>query len=129
MLVGQRSTLELAGLLATASIYAAPAKYEPFGLGILEAAYSGCALVLSDLPSLRESWTGAAIFVAAGDDDEWCDALNTLASDGKRRIALSREARQRARLFEPSAMASHYLYEYRALAAKHTARREEVALS
>ena len=33
-----------------------PARYEPFGLSILEAALSGCALVLGDLPSLRELW-------------------------------------------------------------------------
>ena len=44
----------------------APARYEPFGLGILEAATQGCALVLGDLPSLVELWKGAARFVAAG---------------------------------------------------------------
>ncbi len=32
-----------------------PARYEPFGLSVLEAALSGCALVLGDIPSLRES--------------------------------------------------------------------------
>ncbi len=36
--------------------------YEPFGLSVLEAALSGCALVLGDIPSLRENWDGAADF-------------------------------------------------------------------
>ena len=46
----------LAGHLGSASIYALPALYEPFGLSVLEAALSGCALVLGDIPSLRELW-------------------------------------------------------------------------
>ena len=40
--------------MARASIYAMPARYEPFGLSILEAALSGVRLVLGDIPSLRE---------------------------------------------------------------------------
>ena len=49
------------------SIYALPARYEPFGLSVLEAALSGCALVLGDIPSLREIWDGAALFVDPDD--------------------------------------------------------------
>ena len=49
--------------IARAAIYALPAHYEPFGLSILEAAMSGCALVLGDIPSLREIWGDAAVFV------------------------------------------------------------------
>ena len=41
--------------------------YEPFGLSILEAAASGCALVLGDIPTLRENWSEAAF-------REYCDA-------------------------------------------------------
>ena len=55
--------------LAAASIYALPARYEPFGLSALEAALSGCALVLGDIPSLREVWGDAAIFVDPDDHD------------------------------------------------------------
>ena len=39
-----------------AAVFAAPARYEPFGLAILEAARDRCALVLGDIPSLRELW-------------------------------------------------------------------------
>ena len=38
-----------------AAIWAHPARYEPFGLAVLEAANRNCALVLSDIPTLRES--------------------------------------------------------------------------
>ena len=44
------------------------ARYEPFGLAVLEAAQAGCALVLSDIPTFRELWNGAAQFVPPGDD-------------------------------------------------------------
>jgi glycosyltransferase involved in cell wall biosynthesis len=50
------------GWLARAALYVHPARYEPFGLSVLEAALSGCALVLADLPSLRETWDNAALF-------------------------------------------------------------------
>ena len=46
---GQLTTAEVRNVINTASIYALPARYEPFGLSILEAALSGCALVLGDI--------------------------------------------------------------------------------
>ena len=55
-------------LAARAAIYALPARYEPFGLTALEAALAGCALVLGDIPSLREIWGDAALFVRPADD-------------------------------------------------------------
>jgi glycogen(starch) synthase len=67
---------ELASLRARAAVFAAPARYEPFGLAILEAARAGCSLVLGDIPSLRELWDGAARFVDPGDPDALCAALD-----------------------------------------------------
>ena len=46
-----------------AAVFASLARYEPFGLSVLEAALSGMRLVLADIPSFRELWDGAAIFV------------------------------------------------------------------
>jgi glycogen synthase len=66
-LVGRLSSAEMARQLGAASIFVAPAVYEPFGLAILEAAAAGCALVLGDIPSLRENWDGAALFVEPED--------------------------------------------------------------
>ncbi len=50
---------------ADASVFASMALYEPFGLAVLEAAQAGMRLVLSDIPSFRELWDDAAIFVGS----------------------------------------------------------------
>ena len=77
------------------SIFALPARYEPFGLSVLEAALSGCALALGDIPSLREIWGGAALFVSPDNSDGLARALNQLIADEKLLHDLSKRARQR----------------------------------
>ena len=67
-MLGPLAADELADWYGRAAIYALPARYEPFGLSALEAALSGCALVLSDIPSLREIWEDAAFFVSPNDE-------------------------------------------------------------
>ena len=52
-------------ILPTRPIFVSVSRYEPFGLAVLEAAHAGCALVLSDIPTFRELWQGAASFVIA----------------------------------------------------------------
>ncbi len=63
-LPGKLSSEEIAQWYARAAIYALPARYEPFGLSVVEAGLSGCALVLGDIPSLREIWGDAALYVS-----------------------------------------------------------------
>jgi glycosyltransferase involved in cell wall biosynthesis len=94
--------------LAGASIYAAPALYEPFGLAIQEAALSECALVLSDIPSLRELWDGVAVFVDPNDETAWRRALNDLIEDPRRRAVLAARALDRARSRGVAGMAVRY---------------------
>ena len=65
----------MAHALASHSVFASASRYEPFGLAVLEAAQAGLALVLSDIPTFRELWDGAAIFVPPGDPEAWRDAL------------------------------------------------------
>lgn len=112
-LLGTLGPPELAARLAHASIYALPARYEPFGLSILEAALSGCALVLGDIPSLRENWDGAAAFVPPGDTLELRRCLNHLIADQPRRERLGQLALERSRRFHLQPMASAYLDAYR----------------
>ena len=94
----------------------APALYEPFGLSVLEAAHAGCALILSELPSLRENWSGAALFVPPSDDGAWCEALDRVISEPFLRQKLARSARERAGCFSSSRMAAAYIETYRQLA-------------
>jgi len=67
-LLGTLAPDALAAEYAGATVFASMARYEPFGLAVLEAAQAGMALVLSDTPGFRELWDGAAIFVAAEAD-------------------------------------------------------------
>jgi glycosyltransferase involved in cell wall biosynthesis len=106
--LGVLSPGEMAQRLGTAAIFAAPARYEPFGLGILEAAASGCALVLGDIASLRENWNGAAVFVPPDDRPGWRAAIAALIANEHRRENLAAAARQRAQSFSREAMARGY---------------------
>lgn len=108
-------TLEPGGLAewyGRASIYALPARYEPFGLSVLEAALSGCALVLGDVPSLRETWDTAARFVDPGDPAELAACLRELAADDTRRLELAATALGRALELTPEVQARRYLEVY-----------------
>ena len=74
------------------AIFAAPSRYEPFGLAVVEAAISGAALVLADIPTFRELWSDAALFVSPDDSGGWSRALTELAEDSVLRERLSAEA-------------------------------------
>jgi glycosyltransferase involved in cell wall biosynthesis len=121
--LGRLAPAELALWYGRATIYALPALYEPFGLSVLEAALSGCVLVLGDLPSLRENWRDAAIFVPPGDAAAIEHALNDLIDDAHRRPSLRARARARASRLTPERMASAYLESYRSLIAGYATER------
>jgi glycogen synthase len=95
-----------------AAIYTLPARYEPFGLSVLEAALSGCALVLGDIQSLRELWGEAALFVPPDDESALRSSLLELINNPVLREAYGRRARAHAREFTPQRMATGYLSAY-----------------
>lgn len=89
-LLGNLGSEAMADAYAGATVFASLAKYEPFGLSVLEAALSGMRLVLADIASFRELWDGAAIFV---EDEEALlpalrDALAQTGDGGARARAL-----------------------------------------
>jgi glycogen synthase len=112
-LLGSLSSEQMLVELQKAAIFALPARYEPFGLSILEAALCGCALVLGNIASLKEMWRGAALFVSPDDPDELRDALQWLIKHGSARQELARTARKRAAQHTPERMAAAYLGAYR----------------
>jgi glycogen(starch) synthase len=111
-LLGRLAAERVASWLRRASIYAFPARYEPFGLSVLEAALGGCALVLGDIASLRQLWDGAAVFVPPDDTQTLRLALEELIDDAGLRQALAMRARRRALMLTPQRMASSYLQLY-----------------
>ncbi len=110
--LGSLSPREMSNRFSHASIFVAPALYEPFGLSILEAALSGCALVLADIPSLRELWTGAGAFLSLNDASALATTLNSLIHNPSLRSELGDLARQRALQFSSYRMAERYLGAY-----------------
>lgn len=111
-LLGYRTAEELKEDYRRAAIYALPARYEPFGLSILEAALEGCALVLGDIASLREIWGPAALFVPPDDPNALYNAICDLIANPAGREAMGEAARARARSFTSHRMTSAYLAAY-----------------
>ena len=112
-LLGQLEPEVLATWAGRASIYALPARYEPFGLSVLEAALAGCALVLGKIDSLREVWREDAVYVPPGDPEALGAAINALARDPERRRTLAASAWARGKSLTAARMAGAYraLYE------------------
>jgi glycosyltransferase involved in cell wall biosynthesis len=99
----------------SASIFVSPALYEPFGLTALEAANCGCALVLSDIPTLRELWDGAALFFDPRDPLSLIQSLQLLCNDNGRRTQLRQASHERSRRYSLCTMADDYCELYRTM--------------
>ncbi len=91
----------LAEQMTGCTVFASASRYEPFGLAVLEAAQSGLALALSDIPTHRELWDGAALFFHPEDEGGAGDALRRLlAAPG----LYADRARERAGRYTAEAM-------------------------
>jgi glycosyltransferase involved in cell wall biosynthesis len=91
-----------------AAVFVSPALYEPFGLGVLEAAAHGCALVLADIPSFRELWSRAALFADPHDENAFARAIRSVCDDRALRSSLQRRAAKRARRYSLDATVNDY---------------------
>jgi len=115
-LLGRLPPAALAHWMSRASIYALPALYEPFGLSLVEAALSGCALVVGDIPSLRETWSNAAVFVDPRDVDALAWAIEHMIEDRAFRAKMAEAAMSRAHSYGIDRSGAQYLALYRELA-------------
>jgi glycosyltransferase involved in cell wall biosynthesis len=120
--LGRLDAGALAAKLVEAPVFVSLARYEPFGLGVLEAAQAGCALVLSDIPTFRELWQGAATFVGVDDAAGAAAALDDLLDDPEACARLGSTARARAARFSVDAMAERTLAVYRQALIRHDLR-------
>jgi len=110
--LGKLSRAEFASWYGRAGIYVQPGRYEPSGMAVLEAAVSGCALVLADIPSLRERWEDVAVFVDPDDEKQLAAAVNALIAERSSREALAHAARERALSFSVQRLATQNLALY-----------------
>jgi glycosyltransferase involved in cell wall biosynthesis len=114
-LLGHLPASEMADTYGRAGIYALPARYEPFGLSVLEAALAGCPLVLGDIPSLRELWDDAAVFIPPDDEQALSEALRSLIRNGASRRTMAAKARHRALRLTARRMVDGYATAYEQL--------------
>ena len=105
-LLGSLDQGGLARCLAARPVFVSAARFEPFGLAVLEAAQAGCPLVLSDIATFRELWDGAALFVAPGDASGFTAAIERLLADPTLHQQLGRAAQARATRYTPQATAA-----------------------
>src|SRR3546814_17799391 len=75
---------------------------------------SGCALLLSDIPTFRELWDGAAVFTPAGDSDALADRLQAMAASPDLVSRMRHAARERACRYSLTSMAAETARLYRA---------------
>lgn len=120
-LIGELPHGDLRLRMQHAAMFVSPALYEPFGLSVLEAAAAGCALVLSDIPTFRELWDGAALFVDPADAEALHRALARLCADDQERARLQSAARKRSQRYTLAHTVEAYRSLYQSLAASHAA--------
>ena len=106
-MLGHQGEAQLLELFHQSAIYICCSRYEPFGLAPLEAALCGCALLVNDLPSLREVWGDAALYFTDASALE--ELLCQLAADPTRLSDAQQAARQRAGHFTRERMVDAYL--------------------
>ncbi len=94
------------------AVFVLPSLYEPFGLAALEAGLAGCPLVLSDIPSMREVWGEAAVFVPVRDDKALAHEVNRLIDDVPLRQEYGRRALEKASTYTLARMAEQYFQLY-----------------
>jgi glycosyltransferase involved in cell wall biosynthesis len=113
--LGKLDKRDIARWLSTASVFVLPAFYEPFGLSVLEAAYSGCALILGKIDSLREIWKDSALYCNPGSKSELKEAIHQIMNDDVLRRDLSDAALSRSAEFRLTEMAGTYFSLYSSL--------------
>jgi glycogen synthase len=113
---GSKSEMQLRDLYSRAAIYIATSQYEPFGLAPVEAAFSRCAIVANDIPSLREIWGDTACYFRRNDAEAMAKAVDRLMSESEVRSMYSVLAYTRARMrYAASRMVEEYIALYNSL--------------
>jgi glycogen synthase len=110
--LGQLDQDQIRYHLSEASIYVLPAKYEPFGLSALEAALSGCVLVLADISTLNEIWEDAAVYFDVKNVKELKSAVNTLIEDKNLLKKYRKKAFEKAQKYHINKMTASYMEAY-----------------
>ena len=113
---GPQTEAQMRLLYSRASVFAATAKYEPFGMATIEAGLSRCAIIANDTPLHRELWNDAAVYFKTNHAGSLAEALQTLHEERDVCLGYGNRAYQRAReCFTAKRMVDEYLDLYRGL--------------
>jgi len=119
---GAQTESQLRNLYSKSTVFAATSRYEPTGLGSIEAAFSRCALVANDTPVYRELWGDAALYFERNDAESLAEVLGQLDQDRELVRLYGTRAYNRAReRFTARRMVDDYLQLYRRLRTLKTA--------
>ena len=119
---GAQTESQLRNLYSKSTVFAATSRYEPTGLGSIEAAFSRCALVANDTPVYRELWGDAALYFERNDGESLAEVLGQLDQDRDLARLYGTRAYNRAReRFTARRMVDDYLQLYRRLRTLRTA--------
>ncbi len=124
--LGRLSQRALSAWLGRSSIFVLPARYEPYASCVMDAALAGCALVLGDIPNLRELWRNRAVFVPPDDPEALEHALLGLIREPGRLHSLAAGARTRAIERTTERMVDEYLDAYSEVLAFEEASSKEI---
>lgn len=119
---GKQNAEQLRSLFAGAALYAATSRYEPFGLALVEAALSRCAIVANDIPSFRELWGETVCYFQPDDATSLRATIDRLRADTALRRQYAELAYQRARRrYTAERMVDEYLQTYASLTEERVA--------
>lgn len=114
--LGHQNEAQLRGMMARAAMYVATSRYEPFGLALVEAALSRCAIVANDIPSFRELWGDSVAYFKANDAKSLEEVMTRLSENDGERTSYANLAYEHARQhFSTEKMTEEYLRLYRML--------------
>lgn len=103
---------ELAALYKKAEAFVLPSFEEGFGIPVLEAMASGCPVAASNVGSLTEVGSEAAVYFDPAKPDEMAEKINQVLSDKKLRESLIEKGLKRYKLFSWKKMAEQTLEVY-----------------
>jgi len=92
--VGFVDNNDAAAFYQQASMFVMPSTYEGFGMPILEAMASGCPVVASDIPVLREVGGDAALYAKVSDSDNFCKVIKDVIENPKIQKELVRKGKR-----------------------------------
>lgn len=118
--LGRVPEAEKQAVLSTSSIYVAPnTGGESFGIVLVEAMASGCAVIASSLPGFVRVIGDAGELVKPADVSGFAERIVAVLLDDDRRAALGGAAEERARLFDGPKVALQYIDAYEDAIAIH----------